>query len=130
MTVMQERRRTPRSGNVADHGIVSARVRPGHDASIVNVSADGALIETDRRLLPGACVELQFATRERRASMRGRVVRCAVSRLRAADIWYRGAICFDRAIPWFAGGCDGYGVPAAEISQQWPRRGDATPGVL
>jgi PilZ domain len=130
MTPTPERRRTPRSGNDAEHGIVSARVRPGRDVSVVNVSADGALIETDRRLLPGASIELQFTTRERRASMRGRVVRCSVSRLRAADIWYRGAICFDRSVPWFAGERDGYGVPGAEISQQWPPRGDATPGVL
>jgi hypothetical protein len=36
-----------------------------------------------------------------RATVRGRVLRCTVVRLRSASICYRGAIGFDRSLPWF-----------------------------
>jgi hypothetical protein len=56
-----ERRHTKRRQSFAEHGIVSARVRPGIDASVVDVSPAGALIETRHRLLPGSSVEISFA---------------------------------------------------------------------
>ena len=42
-----ERRQTRRRQSVAEHGIASARVRPGIDAAVVNVSAAGALTACD-----------------------------------------------------------------------------------
>ena len=83
-----------------DHGVVSAHIRPGHPAQLVDVSAGGALVDTDHRLLPGAPVELRMRTSGRHISMRGRVVRCAVVRLRPV-VCYRGAIAFDQYLPWF-----------------------------
>ena len=74
-----DRRGTRRIETLEEHGIVSACVRPGHRARLIDVSAGGALIETTHRLLPGASVELQVETgtgsRERSragAAMRGR----------------------------------------------------------
>jgi hypothetical protein len=84
-----------------EHRIVSACVRPGHRVRLIDVSAGGALIETNHRLLPGASVELQVETDTARASMRGQVLRCAVVRLRPTWVCYRGAIAFDRHLPWF-----------------------------
>ena len=84
-----------------EHRIVSACVRPGHRARVIDVSARGALIETSHRLLPGTSVELQVETGTDRASVRGRVLRCAVVRLRPTWVCYRGAIAFDRHLPWF-----------------------------
>jgi hypothetical protein len=84
-----------------EHGIVSARVRPGHRARLIDVSAGGALIETGHRLLPGTSVELQVETGTRKANVRGHVVRCAVVRVRPTWVCYRGAIAFDRHLPWF-----------------------------
>ena len=84
-----------------DHRIVSACVRPGHRARLIDVSAGGALIETSHRLLPGSSVELQVDTGTDRASVRGRVLRCAVVRVRPTWVCYRGAIAFDRHLPWF-----------------------------
>jgi hypothetical protein len=130
MTDLPERRRAPRRDAVDDHGIVSTRIRPGHDVALVNVSAGGALIETGRRLMPGAPIELQLATSQERAALRGRVVRCSVCRLQPADISYRGAISFDRPVPWFAHDPDGYAVPGAEIRPHWPLRANPTPTVL
>ncbi|PYQ89911.1 MAG: hypothetical protein DMG02_11445 [Acidobacteria bacterium] len=98
--VHADRRLTARRRGVQDHGVVSAHVRPGHSAVLLNVSAGGALVDTEHRLLPGGAVELQMRTKNDRISMRGRVVRCAVVRLRPA-VCYRGAIVFDQYLPWF-----------------------------
>jgi len=89
-----DRRSSPRSG-VEQHGIVSARVRPGHRVAIIDVSAGGALIEGANRLLPGATVDFQVETARRRTTLRGRVLRCAVVRLRSSSVGYRAAIAFD-----------------------------------
>jgi hypothetical protein len=97
-----ERRGTKRLAALDDHRIVSACVRPGHRARLIDVSAGGALIETSHRLLPGTSVELQVETGTDRASIRGQVLRCAVVRVRPTWVCYRGAIAFDRHLPWFA----------------------------
>jgi hypothetical protein len=90
-----ERRRHRRANDVAEHGIVCARVRPGHAAIVVDVSPDGALVETGHRLLPGTIVVLHLETLDRRESVRGRVLRSRVAGLRASGISYRGAIRFE-----------------------------------
>ena len=95
------RRGTRRLDAFEEHRIVSACVRPGHRARLLDVSSGGALIETRHRLLPGTSVELQVATGTDRASIRGQVLRCAVVRLRPTWVCYRGAIAFDRHLPWF-----------------------------
>jgi hypothetical protein len=106
-----ERRQSTRRRHVEEHGIVSARIRPGHAATVIDVSAGGALVETPRRLLPGSAVEIQVERNDDRLAVRGVVSRCGVSRVHATIVWYRGAIVFDSALPWFPeGGADGYGV--------------------
>jgi len=124
-----DRRQFRRSANPVDHGITSVRIRPGYVAITVNVSAAGALIETQHRLLPGTSVELHVETTFHRAHVRGRVVRCAVSQVRAASVFYRGAIVFDRHLPWIAPS-EGYPLPASEQSDSEGRRAGATPIVL
>ena len=69
--------------------------------ALIDVSAGGALIETNHRLLPGTSVELQVETGTDRANVRGQVLRCAVVRVRPTWVCYRGAIAFDRHLPWF-----------------------------
>lgn len=95
-----ERRSFRRRYTAREHGIVSARVRPGYDVRLLDVSAGGALIETSYRLLPGCPIELSVAAGERRMSMRGRVLRCAVATLNQHLVSYRGAIGFDNALSW------------------------------
>lgn len=126
-----ERRRTPRRSNVEEHGIVTARVRPGHTARVVDVSAGGALVETQYRLLPGTSIELQMETSTRRALVRGRVLRCAVSMLQPSCVRYRGAIGFDRQLSWFSDeGSDGYRVPGAGKRPATGFRADPTPQIV
>jgi hypothetical protein len=125
------RRSTRRRRGVEDHGIVAARVRPGHEVSVVDVSAGGALLESARRLLPGTSVELQLQTANHRADIRGRVLRCAVVSLRSSAVSYRGVVVFDRYLPWFVDeDSTGYGVPSAERRAGRPARAAATQPLL
>jgi hypothetical protein len=71
-------------------------VRPGYSVAIIDVSKGGVLFEVTRRLLPGAKIELHVETADGQTSCRGRVLRCAVIRLRASSVWYRAAVAFDR----------------------------------
>lgn len=118
-----DRRRMPRLHNVDDHRIVGARVRPGHGARIVDVSAGGALIDTTCRLLPGTSVELHMETRTRQIRVRGQVLRCSVVRLRASHVCYRGAIRFDRTLPWIA---DDGSVTCSGVRPAYSSRAAAT----
>jgi hypothetical protein len=90
-----DRRQSRRASDVAEHGIVSARVRPGHAAIVIDVSPEGALIETGHRLLPGTIVVLHFESLDRRESVRSRVLRSTVAGVRASGISFRGAVRFE-----------------------------------
>lgn len=126
-----DRRVALRHHHVEEHGIVSARVRPGHDVTLIDVSAGGALVEGRYRLLPGANVELQLETSQRSAAIRGRVVRCSVSHLRSTSVCYRGAIAFDRHLPWFVEDeSAGSAVPTSERRPGGPEREHATPQIV
>jgi hypothetical protein len=123
-----ERRLSPRT---TAHDVVTARVRPGRQVSIIDLSASGALIETSHRLLPGTDVELHVEGTDRSATMRGRVLRCAVSQVRSSSVSYRGAIAFERHLPWFVNEeGSGYGVHTSEKRSGQTFRADATPQLL
>jgi PilZ domain-containing protein len=92
-------RRLYRRRTTAEHRIVSARVRPGHAVTVIDVSEGGALIETSKGLLPGSVVDLQFGTVQKQSAVRGRVLRCQVAALRADAVSYRAAIGFEYSIP-------------------------------
>jgi hypothetical protein len=127
----RERRRTKRRRHFEEHGVSDARVRPGSEAIVIDVSAGGVLIETCRRLLPGAPIELQLISGTGRVVVRGRVIWCSVSRIGTGCIWYRGGIAFDRHLPWFVDdGSGGYGVPGVEMRAGRHRREEATHHVL
>jgi hypothetical protein len=112
-----ERRQAPRHRHSEDHGIESARVRPGHAAKVIDVSAGGALIETHHRLLPGTIVELRVERDGNTATVRGRVLRCAVVGVRPAWVCYRGAIGFERQLSWLLdhGGAEERWHPARPV---------------
>jgi hypothetical protein len=95
-----ERRSASRHTEREQHGIEAAHIRPGHEATVINIGTGGALIETEHRLLPGANVHLILDRRQYRASVRGRVLRCSVTRVHPS-IYFRGAIEFDKSLPWF-----------------------------
>jgi hypothetical protein len=98
MSERSERRQTPRRTEAAAHGVLGVRIRPGHAASLLDISCGGAAIETTQRLLPGTLVELQLETQHRRACARGRIARCAVVSVEADRLSYRAAVCFEESI--------------------------------
>jgi hypothetical protein len=106
-----ERRQARRTEDVTTHGIIAARVRPGHDALVLDAASDSALIETFHRLLPGASVELHLDTVHGRIAAKGRVVRCLVAAIDATWVRYRGAIRFDAAVARVTELHNGYQVP-------------------
>ena len=95
-----DRRSSARTRAIADLGILQARVRPGHEVSVLDISAHGVLIETILRLLPGRSIELQFERSEQLTPVRGRVIRSQVARINASWVSYRGAIGFEQPLAW------------------------------
>ena len=75
-----------------------ARLRPGRTAQVVDLSAGGALIETDWRLCPGTRVELQLGDAVAPVTVGGRIVRCHVASVHRERIRYRSALAFERRL--------------------------------
>ena len=94
-----ERRRATRVIFRDGHLPPAARVRPGSEVIVVDLSSTGALLEGHSRLRPGGRCELTFALASGDITVRGRVTRCFVARLeRAAAIRYRTAVAFESLI--------------------------------
>ena len=92
--------------------LVAARLRPGRDIRVVDLSDGGALIEGLVRLMPGSSVELHVRCLEARHTIRGRVLRCFVSAIRRDGVEYRAALGFDRPISLDPGSSGGGGFSA------------------
>ena len=109
IAVRHERRAAPRVGAFTAQGMERARLRPGRLAHVIDLSASGALIETDWRLLPGIRVEMQLGDPAPLFRVGGRILRCHVSLLGRERIQYRGALMFDEQLPLW------------EVATQWPK---------
>jgi hypothetical protein len=115
---LTDRRLSARSSAVNELGILQARVRPGHEASVIDISAHGVLIETALRLLPGRQVELQIERGDELMAIRGRVVRCRVVRVLPSRVSYHGAIGFDKPLLWLPSSTNGeYAVPTPPVGE-------------
>jgi hypothetical protein len=126
-----ERRRGARRRSIDQHGIVSARVKPGHDVELIDISSGGALVEGMRRLLPGTAVELFLVAGDLCASIRGRVLRCAIVGLKPTSVSYRGAIGFDSDLPWFRERSSPIAAGSvSELPNETGRREATTPGFI
>ena len=94
-TIARDRRASARVPALTMEGMGRARVRPGRTAHVVDLSAGGALIETDWRLLPGMRVEMQLGEPAPLFRVAGRVLRCHVAVLDRERIRYRCALMFE-----------------------------------
>ena len=94
-----ERRRATRVIFRDGHLPPAARVRPGSEVIVVDLSSTGALLEGHSRLRPGGRCELTLALASGDITVRARVARCFVARLeRAAAVRYRTAVAFESLI--------------------------------
>ena len=93
--------------------VIGARIRPGHQVVIIDLSRGGALVDAALRILPGAVVDLQIETALGRTVHTGRVVRSAVAELNAHTVRYRAAIAFERR-PQHLHESAGYVLPGGE----------------
>lgn len=96
----RERRASDRVLALRMEGMERARLRPGRTAHILDLSSGGALIETDWRLLPGTRVEMQVGDPVPLFRVAGRILRCHVVRLDRDRIRYRGALKFEKSLPF------------------------------
>jgi hypothetical protein len=96
---IEERRRDTRYGQLAAHGIV-ARVRPGREVVLVDVSPSGALIESASPLRPGARVHVHLKTSASATAFNAHVTRCAVAAITDAGVVYCAALHFDHRNEW------------------------------
>ena len=93
---VKDRRSDPRF-EWASEEITRATLRPGCTVHIIDVSAGGALLQTERPLRPGACVHFQIVTKLRVFSLVAKVLRCEVWMLDSLQgIVYRGALQFEQ----------------------------------
>jgi PilZ domain len=93
---VRDRRSDPRF-EWASEEITRATLRPGCTVHIVDVSAGGALLQTERPLRPGARVHFQIVTKLRAFSLVAKVLRCEVWMLDSLQgITYRGALQFEQ----------------------------------
>jgi PilZ domain-containing protein len=93
----------------------AARIRPGRDVVIVDLSRDGALVEGPWRFRPLSRCDVHLQVTGQDVHLRARIVRCFVARIeRQEPVRYRTALAFDRAVDlperWDA--LDGYSIPA------------------
>jgi len=94
-----ERRRASRVVFRDGHLPPGARVRPGSEVIVVDLSSTGALLEGHSRLRPGGRCELTLALTSGDLIVRARVARLFVARLeRAAAVRYRTAVAFESLI--------------------------------
>ena len=90
---VKERRRDSRFSQRVI-AVMRAVLRPGRAVSLVNLSAGGALVESQRPLRPGSNVHLQLVADDRTIGLPARVLRCAVATIDAEGVQYRGALMF------------------------------------
>ena len=91
-----DRRSSPRRSCRQCAWLIAARLRPGREVRVIDLSSGGALVEAAVRLLPGAPFVLHLVGAAGAHTIRGTVLRCHVSALdRSTGVRYRAALGFD-----------------------------------
>jgi hypothetical protein len=97
-SALTERRSEPRQPATA-LDIERATLRPGCLVAVLDVSANGAQVQSERPLRPGSRVHVRVAARTWTLAVSADVVRCSVWLLQADSVIYRGALRFEEACP-------------------------------
>ena len=97
--VVANRRADTRYPAAAVREITGLRISPGDEATLVNISATGLLIDSTQRFAPGQRVTVHFEGRLATRQMKARIVRCQVSVISAkGSLQYQTAMAFDERI--------------------------------
>jgi hypothetical protein len=91
-----DRRREPRQPAKA-LDIERTTLRPGCLVSVLDVSPNGAQVQSERPLRPGSRVHVRVAARTWTLAVAADVVRCSVWIVQADAVIYRGALRFEEA---------------------------------
>jgi PilZ domain-containing protein len=93
-TDLGERRRAARRVPSPVEALSRLRLRAGRELAVIDISSNGALVESTTRLLPGTHVDVHVTAAHGRILVRARVVRCAVWMVTPQVVQYRGALAF------------------------------------
>ncbi len=93
-SALTERRREPRQPAKA-LDIERATLRPGCLVAVLDLSANGAQVQSERPLRPGSRIHVRVAARHWTLAVAADVVRCSVWLLQADAVIYRGALRFE-----------------------------------
>ena len=91
-----ERRAEPRLAATALE-IERATLRPGCLVAVLDLSANGAQVQSERPLRPGSRIHVRIAARHWTVAVAADVVRCSVWIVQADAVIYRGALKFEEA---------------------------------
>ena len=91
-----ERRAEPRLPAAALE-VERATLRPGCLVAVLDLSANGAQVQSERPLRPGSRVHVRLAARNWTLAVAADVVRCSVWIVQADAVIYRGALRFEEA---------------------------------
>ena len=91
-----ERRAEPRLP-AATLEIERATLRPGCLVAVLDLSTNGAQLQSERPLRPGSRVHVRVAARHWTLAVDAAVVRCSVWILESDAVIYRGALSFEEA---------------------------------
>ena len=97
---VEERRAAPRLAASALQ-IERATLRPGCLVAVLDLSANGAQVQSERPLRPGSRVHVRLAARNWTLAVAADVVRCSVWSLHADAVIYRGALRFEEECTGF-----------------------------
>ena len=80
--------------------IERATLRPGCLVAVLDLSAMGAQVQSERPLRPGSRIHVRIAARHWTVAVAAEVVRCSVWILQADAVIYRGALKFEEVCTW------------------------------
>lgn len=95
-TAISERRHGRRWPGGGSRFAADAVLRPGQAVRLINLSCQGALIDSGAPLRPGARTELMLLGPDLRVRVPGHVARCQIVRL--DPVRYQGAIVFEASV--------------------------------
>jgi hypothetical protein len=95
MDVTVGERRTERRVAASALRIERATLRPGCLVAVIDLSANGAQVQSERPLRPGGQVHVRLAGHNATLTVTAQVVRCSIWTLHADSVIYRGALRFD-----------------------------------